>query len=165
MAQIQADTITDTAGTNGPSFTFGSKKHQIRLDTSNGSGSSSTAIRRFANTIENVGTAISYPGDSATLGAVFTVNEAGIYAISYTDNYDLNGVMCISKNQSALTSNGLALAAAEVLGLFQIPTANHTFTVSWCGFLSVGDVIRPCCGVGTTVGTAARTRFSISKVL
>jgi hypothetical protein len=72
---------------------------EVRLNTVNGFGSTNTMIRRFTNTTINTGTDITY-ADSATLGATFTINTAGVYAISYSDSFAASADMGLSLNST-----------------------------------------------------------------
>lgn len=163
MAQIKVDTVTDTAGTAGPSFTYGAKKHQVRLHTSNGYGSTNTCIRRFTTAVENVGTAITY-ADSATLGATFTINEAGVYAITYTENFNGAAIAGLSLNSSQLTTSIATITTADRLVDLTTGGADYSGQVSWVGYLAAGSVIRPHTNAGVA-STTTRINFTICKVL
>lgn len=63
----------------------GNLTSEICLDSGNGHGSTTgTKIRRFTNTRKSIGSGITY-ADSSTDGGSFTINEAGVYSISYND--------------------------------------------------------------------------------
>lgn len=135
---------------------------QIRLNTANGYGSTNTKIRRFTNIVTNQGTDITY-ADSATLGASFTINTSGFYAISYTDVFNNPDSVGLSLNSSELTTNIQSLVTiADALAWMSTANTNFGGDVAWSGYLSAGDVIRPHCGAGVT-GTGLQL-FNIGRV-
>ena len=128
--------------TSTSSGTLTAPRSYVRVGTGNGHGSTNTKIRRFTTTHESVGSAITY-ADSAANGASFTINEAGIYAISYSDNYSASAAgIGISKNSTQLTTNAGSVNLANLLNYWAVGTA-YVQTGSWTGYLAVGDVIRP----------------------
>jgi hypothetical protein len=141
---------------------FSDSDSSVRVDTANGYGSTATRIRRFSNIRDNIGTDIEYV-DSATNGASFTVKSAGIYNISYSDNFSTAGRFGLSKNTSSLGSDINAITTSERLAIeFATGTAQDA-SVSWQGYLNAGDVIRAHTDAATSSDTL-RTTFSISKV-
>src|SRR5438067_1806241 len=105
MSQQQVDFITDKAGTGAPNFPFGitiSTPSRIRLTGSTGNGSTATVIRIFTTIIENIGTDITY-ATNAVNGDSFTINQDGIYAMTYTDLFSGAEAMGLSLNASSLT--------------------------------------------------------------
>lgn len=138
--------------------------HEVVVHTGNGRGSTNTAIRRFTTTLTNVGTAITY-ADSATLGASFTINETGLYSISYSDT-DAGSAIYFgaSLNSAQLTTSLQTITAANRL-VGAICSSGATPNCSRVVRLTVGDVVRPHAtpGVSYTEG-AANNQFSIRKV-
>jgi hypothetical protein len=133
----------------------------VRLNTANGYGSTNTKIRRFTNVITNQGSDITY-ADSATLGASFTINANGVYAISFTDQYGAADLTIITLNDSAP-------AATSVIG--DILAGDYSGTLSapqnafWCGYLPAGSVIRARSDAGNAAGSATKfTQFTITRV-
>jgi hypothetical protein len=134
----------------------------IQLNTANGYGSTGTKIRRFSNTFNNIGTAITYV-DSATNGASFTINEDGLYSITYTDIADSGGgTFGISKNASSLSVNITSLTAPEMLANQLVPVGTIA-NCAWSNYLLKGDVIRPH-SEGMTSTQNKFSNFQISKV-
>lgn len=134
----------------------------VRLNTANGYGSTNTKIRRFTNTVTNRGTDISYT-DSATLGASFTINTAGVYAICFTDQYNAAGDMGLSLNTTTPTTAIQLCAAVQILAWTSTAVTGYGGCVSWTGFLSEGDVIRAHCG-GTASGAVTNgCQFTITR--
>jgi hypothetical protein len=138
------------------------KTSMVRLNTSNGYGSTNTVIRRFTNVVANQGSDITY-ADSATLGASFTINTSGMYAITYVDNSSGNQYAGVSLNSTQLTTNISTIATADRLTLNYGAAATAPATSSWTGYLAAGSVIRPHAD-GGAAGVAATTTFTIARV-
>lgn len=141
---------------------FSESDSSVRVDTANGYGSTATKIRRFSNVRDNIGADIAYL-DSATDGASFTVNSAGVYNISYSDNFSAASRYGISKNASSLTAALETLSSSQILGIEVTPGTNQDASISWSGYLNNGDIIRPHTD-GVSNGVVGRTSFTISKV-
>jgi hypothetical protein len=163
---IQDNTVTSAkivAGAVTPADTqVGALPSMVRLNTANGYGSSSTAIRRFTNVVTNQGTDITY-ADSATLGASFTINTNGVYAISYTDSMSANSHIGISLNSNQLTTSITSITTTNVVADVLVSTG---FAAS-CGatmYLSSGDVIRPHNGGVSTGSQTNSVQFVITRV-
>jgi hypothetical protein len=135
----------------------------VRLHTGNGFGSTNTKIRRFTTTVTNTGTAITY-SDSASNGATFTINEAGIYSISYCDNFNSAGEQIgVSLNSSQLTTNISGITTADRLG-YTVSGADVSNNYSWTGRLAAGDVIRAHTTGGTVGSIQALVNFTITQL-
>lgn len=140
-------------------------QHMVRLHTANGYGSTNTAIRRFTTTVANTGSSITY-ADSATLGASFTVNTSGVYAISYVDCFTTtNGWLGLSLNSSQLTTQINGITQADILAVGNTVGANLVGHVSWTGYLSAGAVVRAHGQAGLVNGSGANAVFTISRVV
>lgn len=140
-----------------------SARGMVRLNTANGYGSVNTAIRRFTNLVTNQGTDISY-ADSATLGASFTVNAAGTYTISYTDQLAGVGTVGLSLNDPNLTAAIGSSTPAAVLAATTIAAANYASGCSWTGCLPAGSVVRVNGGANNAGNTPALVQFTMSRV-
>lgn len=144
-------------------------KSQVRLNTSNGRGSTNTKIRRYLNVTDNYGTAITY-ADSATLGMSCTINEDGIYAITVGNGSQTNTTCAgISLNSTELTTDIYSITVADRLahGGSQIGgggtlAAGSVGQCSWTGWLVSGDVIRSH-DIAYTPSTS-HSFFTITKV-
>lgn len=142
----------------------------VKVNSPNGYGSTNTPIRRFSNITNGAngciiqGSDITF-ADSATLGSTFTVNQAGVYAISYGDSSSAstswNG---ISINSVNLTTAVTALAAAELLSVVYSGGTNAGGTAQWTGYLAAGTVLRPHTSSVTNGTTAVVTQFTIVRV-
>lgn len=145
----------------------GAMRSVVQLNTNGalaaGYGSVNTAIRRFVNTVLNQGNDITY-ADSATLGASFTINSSGIYAITHCDSYASAAQSGgISLNSANLTTNINALPAGEVLAIDTGNNAGVNMSATWVGYLAAGSVIRPH---GTPVGNTGTSaaQFTIARI-
>jgi hypothetical protein len=113
----------------------------VICDSGNGHGSTNTKIRRFTNSA-TTGSAITY-ADSATLGATFTINTAGRYAIMIADrSTTVTSVIGISVNSAQLTTSIQSITTANRLGLFQQGVPANVGAFSTTRYLAVNDVIR-----------------------
>ena len=140
-----------------------SGKSMVRLNTANGYGSTNTPIRRFTNTVTNQGTDITY-ADSATLGATFTINTNGVYAISYNDQFAGGGNMGVSLNCSTLTTNLSLIAVSEVVCAVATSAANFAGSCSATLYLASGSVIRAHTNAGITGTAVTLCQFTITRV-
>ena len=136
----------------------------VRLDTSNGYGSTNTQIRRFVNVRTNQGSDITY-ADSATLGGSFTINTAGVYAISYSDSFGVAGYFGISLSttqptiaiQSISTTDRACMGGTN--GASQIASTGVTL------YLAAGVVIRAHAdSANGTTSAPDRCHFAIVRV-
>jgi hypothetical protein len=154
-------TLTGAVFTAMPATT--TAQSMVRLNTANGYGSTNTKIRRFTTTVTNQGSDITY-ADSATLGATFTINTNGVYAISYSDSFTApGGFLGLSLNSSQLTTSILTITVSTVLAITYCATNESTIaTVS--AYFAAGDVIRPHTD-GTAVGVYTQNlQFTITRV-
>lgn len=134
----------------------------VRVNTGNGYGSTNTMIRRFTNTVTNVGSDITY-ADSATLGASFTINNAGVYSISYSDAFTSNSFMGISLNTTQPTTNITSINVGNALAVAWT-TATAPECVSWTGYLDAGSVIRAHANANTQQAGVNGGLFTITRI-
>lgn len=116
VSLIQDGTVTSAKIVDGsvtPADTqVGALPSMVWLHTSNGYGSTSTMIKRFTTTVVSQGADITY-ADSATLGASFTINANGIYAMSTTGQVAASIQAGFSVNTTTPATAILSIAAAE----------------------------------------------------
>lgn len=142
---------------------------QIRRDSpasgAAGHGSSSTTVRYYANSVQNIGTAISL-NHSSTLGDVFTIMQNGVYGITANDNWSVaSEQLAITLNSAALTSNAMAQASGVLLSGANGSVGDSMMSVSWAGILSAGDVIRIMTSAGANGSLSGATKsVSISQL-
>ena len=135
----------------------------VRLNTANGYGSTNTRIRRFSVVVTNQGSDILY-ADSATLGASFTVNTSGVYAIGYTENFTTSDQLGISLNTTQPTVNISGITDADRLAYVYTPSlANTCGYVGSTLYLPAGSVIRPHTAAGAA-GANNTVQFTITRV-
>lgn len=136
----------------------------VRLNTANGFGSTNTAIRRFTNVVTNNGPDITY-ADSATLGASFTVNTAGAYAISYNDQFSAIQWFGISLNSNQLATSIPSISVNAILCATVTQAASNGSACSVVVYLNVNDVVRP--HITTSAATGSNPwacQFTIARV-
>ena len=113
----------------------------------NGHGSTNNKIRRFTNTLDSFGDAISYSGDSPTLGSSFTILKPGFYIMEYSDGRSTttNRGFGISLNSAQLTTSVEGITNVDRLGyaVADGSGANAVANLVVGKYLSIGDVIRP----------------------
>ena len=141
----------------------------VRLNTSNGYGSTNTCILRFTNTVTNQGSDITY-ADSATLGASLTINTNGVYSISANYyNAATNGVVGISLNTSQPTTSIRTINAADRLAHSMMGTVAGTpvsagvVNANWTGYLAAGSVLRVHADTGGT-SSAAEGQVTVVRI-
>lgn len=138
--------------------------HSVTVTTGNGRGSTNTCIRRFTTTLSSSGTAITY-ADSASLGASFTINAPGLYAISYSDNYSSSAQPHgVSLNSAQLTTGIIAINAANRLGMAYALAGGVSNVLTLVARLALNDVVRPH-ETGINNGNSAwDTYFTIRRI-
>lgn len=167
---VQYDEITTQANNPGTAWSIISKNliinGQIRADTGvAATASTDTRIARLVNFV-TVGTAITAT-DNATNGTIFTINQPGIYAISYTNSLSAaaSADHGISLNATgSLTTGVLALTAALRLVGVTTPGSTSPGTAAVTIRLVPTDAIRPHVSVGTGWSTATSVQFTITQV-
>ena len=138
-------------------------RSQVILTTGAGHGNPTNVAWRRFNSGTTIGTAITYL-DTAADGAKLTINEDGVYAISYVDS--AAAAVCIygiSLNSAEPTTSIVSITAASRLGYTTSQSAGNGTQLGWTGILSAGDVIRPHDSTLCN-STAGLERFQIVKV-
>jgi hypothetical protein len=128
-------------------------------------GSTGTMIRCFTSgNASTIGTAITYSSDSVN-GDKFTVNEAGIYSVTYWDAR-ASGLadIGISVNASSLTTSIDAISASQRYILGSTPAAGWVGTISTTMKLAAGDIVRAHTGGVVDETADAKTGFIITQV-
>ena len=136
----------------------------IRLHTGNGHGSTNNKIRRFSTEVSNLGNAITY-ADSATLGASFTIEEDGVYMVSYSDDSvgGATAFLGVSLNSSELTTNIGSILADSRLCTEAVAAGGFVGNTNISINLNKGDIIRPHTNGSVGVSTV-QANFTISKI-
>jgi hypothetical protein len=140
----------------------GTSQSMVRLNTANGYGSTNTKIRRFTNTVTNQGVDITY-ADSSTLGASFTINTAGVYAISYCDEFSGGAWMGISLNSSQLTTAIYSITLSDAL-VYTLAQATYGTACATTVYLAAGSIIRAHTDGTSTGSNQVPTSFTITRV-
>jgi hypothetical protein len=154
---------TGSVGVVTPTMTqVGALPSMVRLNTDNGFGSTNTAIRRYTTTVTNQGSDITY-ADSATLGATFTINTNGVYAISMGFATGTAGAQFgVSLNSTQLTTAFASIAIADQLCEATVAANGYVSTAATCLYLPSGSVIRAHGPAGGT--SAGNSMFTITRV-
>jgi hypothetical protein len=135
----------------------------VRLNSANGYGSTNTLIRRFSTIVANTGSDITY-ADSATLGASFTINTPGVYAITYTDAFNTVNSVGLSLNTTGPNTNIAILTLAEKISIATTAGADFAACTSSTIRLSAGDVIRPHVAVNAAISSNNEGTFTIVRI-
>ena len=159
---VRAVTTTQFRLTVQPYSATTSNTSMVRLNTANGSGATNIYIRRFTDVVTNQGVDITYT-DSATLGATFTINTNGVYAVSYNDAINGTFVMGISLNSSQLSTSVASITVSDILSGVASPLVNLCGHAAWVGYLPAGSVVRPHTD-GTAGVSTQKAQFTIAKV-
>lgn len=111
-----------------------------------------------------IGTAITCSGNDTTNGTIYTINEAGVYAISIQDTRSgaVGGTIGVSLNSSAVTTSITSITNVNILAFATNGVANEFISASVTIRLTIGDVIRPHCD-GNLDGSDS-ARFTITQV-
>ena len=133
----------------------------VRLNTTNGYGTTNTVIGRFLNVVTNQGADITY-ADSATLGATFTINTNGVYAIMLVDSLAAAGDFGLSLNSNQLSTAILGITNATRIASTSC-AATFEELISTTLFLSAGDIVR-IHGNGAARQNASYALFTITRV-
>lgn len=128
-------------------------------------GSSSTAIRQIVTTKYAYGSAITY-ANSASLGTTFTINEDGLYDISYADSNAVAPIFGISVNSNQLTTSIDSISEATFVTEQKSLTSGALTPISVTVFLRAGDILRPHGDPGLQSNQFGdkQVRFLITKV-
>ena len=135
----------------------------IRVNTANGYGSTNTVIRRFTNIVNNVGTDITY-ADSATLGATFTINTAGVYSVHHSGAFSVAADFGISIDSTQLTTSIASITISNVLAGCTSPAGGYGTMASAIFYAAATSVVRAHCSVTASGGSANFTQFTIARV-
>lgn len=133
----------------------------VRLHTANGYGTTNTAIKRYGILSQSQGADVTYT-DSATLGASFTINANGVYALSAAVTGAANNLAGLSVNSAQGTTSIYLITPVNRLNHNVAPGDNVAAT-SYVGYFLVGDVIRSHSD-GQAAQNAAAELFTIVRV-
>lgn len=152
-----------------PPFSDKHLRSYASFDAHAGYGATATKIPYFTNSsTTTVGTAMTVTSNDGTNGLAITINEDGIYAITFIcgcPSGAATGIACVSLN-ATVTTNASALAAANKLAYHQATLAagcTQDSDCSFIGFLAAGSIVRPHTN-GAVPATAANSQFFISRV-
>lgn len=140
------------------------RQEELFLTASPGYGSTNTKIRRYTTARTQAGAAIGY-ADSVTLGATFTINEPGMYAIVKVDRHNAaNNDDGISLNSNQLTTGVGSITIGNV-AFYMIGSIDRSLVQQVTLFLQQGDIIRSHVGgAQNTYADDVNVNFRITKV-
>lgn len=145
-----------------PSNKYRLSRSEVHVHTGNGHGSTNNKIRRFTTTFLSIGTAITY-ADSAGNGGSFTINEDGMYFISYQDLHSSAHELGISVDSAQLTTAIDSITDATRI-VWGTAVANRPGWCNWIGWIKAGSVVRAHTD-GTTTDTSSQGRFQVAHLL
>jgi len=153
---------TDGAGVT--SWATTSLNSCSRVNTPNGHGSTNNKIRRFTN-VDLSTSDITY-ADSAANGGSWTINTAGLYAITYVDR-NVSAITTrfgVSVNSSVLTTDIASITYAQgYRAMTGATTATEYSSCSITLYLAVNDVVRAHTG-GLIDSTDTNSVFIITRI-
>jgi len=144
----------------------------VFVTTGNGRGSTNTCIRRFTTVQSSSGSSITH-ATSAADGDSFTINDTGLYAISYVDAGSNQIVAGVSVNSNQLTTGILSISTTHRASSVEnqvstdgVENRRLGVTNSLTVWLTEGDVVRAHTETGLSfIEAAARNHFRITRVL
>ena len=148
--------------------TLTAPRSSVYLDTYSGYGGTNTKVPFFTNS-SVTGSAMTVTTNDSTSGARITINETGIYAVSFSIDGATSGsaVAAIAKNATGVyTTSASALTTTVRRALSMsgaIVSVDSVASTSVCEIYAVGDIINPQTDAAVP-NTAARAHFSITKV-
>ena len=128
--------------------------------------STNTRIARFANTVQSIGSDITYT-DSASLGGKFVINTAGVYNVAYISVFNASTWTGISVNSTQLSTYINSITPPENrIAITQTTALNIPNQVSVSYRFAAGDIVRAHIGNGvvTTATGRAGTAFTIERI-
>ncbi len=139
---------------------------QVTVTTPSGYGSTNNKIRIFSVVSTNIGSSITY-ATSATNGDSFTINNTGIYSITYADGASAQGNFYgVSVNSNQLTTSIDTITTANFVMDMANPVNADAYAVplSITKQFAAGDVIRAHTGGSGLNGTDKRCQFNIVRI-
>jgi hypothetical protein len=164
---VSGTTGTFTGAVSGTTGTFTgavtTPLSYVRLNTANGYGSTNTKIRRFTNIVNNVGADITY-ADSATLGGTFTLNTAGVYSVSYNDQFNTQEWIGMSINSTQLTTAIQLITIGDILCVSLTTLTNYPGATSATFYAAAASVVRVHTGGAASGVNTSTCQFTIARV-
>jgi hypothetical protein len=144
-------------------------QNEFEFNTHAGYGSTATKVPYFTNQTVNQGAAMTVTTNNSTHGLSVTINEPGLYAMTFSMRTATNGedYVGLSLNASNPATGLTSLAVGERLcaqGGVPVSGNSDFLSVSTIRYLNASDVIRPHTTTATVPGTAAQSHFRIVKL-
>ena len=164
---VSGTTGTFTGAVSGTTGTFTgavtTPLSYVRLNTTNGYGSTNNKIRRFTTIVNNVGTDITY-ADSATLGGTFTLNTAGVYSVSCNDQFTSPNWFGVSINSTQLTTAITNITTADILAVNITGSASYLNTASATFYAAATSIVRLHTDGAASSTNPTLCQFTIARV-
>lgn len=128
--------LTSSGGTSAPTWT-GVTQKEIFLTGGSGFGSTNTNVRRFTTITTNSGGSAMTLTQSSTNGDSITINEAGVYAITYCDFDSVTAGYSIVTRNTASTSPTIAQYLVTAYNNQMV-----SFYVGCTAYFAANDVVR-----------------------
>lgn len=143
-----------------------SEPSDIWVNTPNGHGSTNSNIRVFTVLENSQGEEVTVNGLGDTVsGTSFTINEDGIYSISYVDaNTGGDSTIGVSLNSNQLSTEIRAINQVSYLDSRDQLSSVYSAQISLCIPLNQGDVIRPHNGTALPNSTSYIAYMRVTKV-
>jgi hypothetical protein len=149
-------------------------RHEVWLQNILVNGTTNAVVMRFAYTQSAIGTAITYV-DDVSLGASFTINEDGVYAISFGAGGSAVAVIGITRNATGvdLTTTvpqnfGTDYTHSSFMIALMYTPAGLPQTLTTVKYLKKGDIIRAqndgVGGLSFNSTNSASFQFRITKI-
>ena len=131
---------------------------ELRFEGASARGTTDTAIVRFDNIAKLRGDAFTVESD-AVLGTRITMKKAGLISISSNLYASASRQVYITKNQAIRTTDPVA---SEILAS-EYATAGDGYSMSYAGFVSVGDVVRVAMNAVPTANAVNNLNLSFQE--
>jgi len=144
--------------------TGGVADSQVTVTTGNGHGGTNVNIRRFSGTASTMGSGVSY-ADSSGNGGTFTINEDGIYSVTFMDRRNSGAfAIGVSLNCANLVNVIAAVPAAEKVA-FTSCDASENCATSGTFRASAGDIVRAHTDGNPDSTSATGVFFRITQIV
>lgn len=138
-----------------------SPESEVSVADATAFGSTGTKVRVFNTVVENIGSDITYTSDAVN-GDYFTINNNGVYAVTYVDGTPNSEHYGVSLNLAATSSFDTAWGTGKELCFFG--EGNNGGSCSVVVLLAQGDVLRAHTNNGTGPNAQTVGKFIVVRV-
>lgn len=157
--------LTSNGPSSAPSYqtaTFTAPNSEIWLYSQNGYGSSNTAVRQWNTIGKNIGSDLTLT-QSAVDGDKITINTAGIYSISYSDDFSNGADLGIVLNGTQGNIVIYTITGSDILAISSNKSSAYSGSCSVTLHLSVNDYVWAQTDM-TSTGTFGIGSFRVTRV-